>query len=563
MSEAATASWGQAAVSLSDMPLSLDDLEPQAEPEIYCIQRASAWRFTDSNSRSLRLGERLSSVWSARGVGLIAATFAASWTAASLHALAPLLATELLLFSGEDVRVMTRGTQLLAALATWASGLVADSHSSSNDSQPRWRIYWAIGAVVAACSLLALASISLALEADGSSSGKAAISVVFVAVTAVGGALMELSTLTRAVELSQCESLRRRGSVLGAYVVIQCVSAAVANLFCFAVADSTALEAKRSSKVAVSTALFVAGSVAVAPIPIVFRYWRKSLSGQVNSLHVPVLLRIQLLWQVVNQRAALRIVAFQLLFTLTTNLQFRDSTVVVSSWAGASGDSDFLVAVLQSVIAGIALMIWKRTWLNRSWRFLFLLSAFLVVTPQLIVAVFVAGVAGARDRYFYRIGMAVMYIGQGLATLASVMPLIEIVQEGMEGSMVGLAVAIRLIVEVFQATAATGIFRGDHFYNLDKQLASTAPSSGQWKVVGSLVLNFSIIAIGAVAAVIIFLPTQKIETQQLRKHGGYSQRGSLAVFIALLALVAFSVIANALTLVSGLKCSVIASGIIC
>lgn len=563
MSEAATASWGQAPVSLSDMPLSLDDLEPQVEPEIYCIQRASAWRFTDSNSRSLRLGERLSSVWSARGVGLIAATFAASWTAASLHALAPLLATELLLFSEEGVCVMTRGVQLLAALAMWTSGLLADSHSSSNDSQPRWRTHWAIGAVVAACSLLALACISLALETGGSSSGKAAISVVFVAVAAVGGAMMELSTLTRTVELSQCESLRRRGSVLGAYVVIQCVSAAVVNLFCFAVADSTALGANRSSKVAISTALFVAWGVAVAPIPVVFRYWRGSLSGQVNSLHIPVLLRVQLLWQVVNQRAVLRIVAFQLLFTLSAGLQFHDSTIVVSSWAGASSDSDYLVAVAQSAIAGITLLIWKRTWLNRSWRLLFLLSAFLVVAPHLIVALFVAGVAGARDKYFYRIGMAVTYVGQGLAALASVMPLIEIVQEGMEGSMVGLTAVIRLIVEVFQATVATGIFRGDHFYDLNKQLASTAPSSGQWKVVGSLVLNFSIIAIGSTAAVIVFLPAQKTEAQQLRKHGGYSQRGSLAVFIALLVLVAFSVIANALTLVSGLKCSVIASGINC
>lgn len=561
MSEA-TESWGNAGFSLSDVPLSLDDLEPQAEPEIYCIQRASAWRFTDTNSRSLRLGERLASVFSTRGIGLIAATFNATWTAVSHQALTPLVAKELLGFTGEDVRIMTRGVQLLAAVAAGALGLVADSHTSSNNSQPRWRTFWAIGAVVAVCGLIVLASISLALESDSNSSGMAVPAVIFVAVTAIGSTLMELSTLTRTVELSQCESLRRRGSVLGAYLAIQCASAVVANLYCFAVADSTAIGSELSSKAAISTTLFVAAGVAVVPIPLVFRYWRK-LSGQMNNLHIPVLLRVQLLWQIINQRAVLRVMTFLVVFTLAVGIEFRDSVVVVSSWAGAASDSDFLVATLRSIVAGTAVLIWKRTWMNRSWRFLFLIAALLVVVPHLVVTLFVTGVSGARNRYFYRVGMAVTYAGQGLAALASGIPLVEVVQEGMEGSMVGLTVAIRLVVQVFQESTATGIFRGDHFYDLDSQLVSKFPTSGQWKVAGSLVLNFAIIAIGAAVAVIVFLPTQKVETQQLRKHGGYAQRGSLAIFLTLLALAAYSVIANALTLDSGLKCSAIASGIDC
>lgn len=483
-----------------------------------------------------------------------------------MQTLLPLMGKEVLGMSEDSTQVARRGAQLVAALFTMMTGLIADSHPTSNSADKRWRTYWVIGAGTAFCSLLTLAFISLSLESrnsnESTSHGTVAISITIAVVAAMGGALMQTSTLAHTIELSQCDSLRLRGVLQTTYLVIQAASTFVTNFFCFGVVDSTGLGSSVSSNVPISSALFISATVVVALVPIVFCFWRRSrVVEEVTRLHVPVLLRIQLLWQIVNQRAVLRVLSFLFLFTMLVGLEFHDANIVISAWAGANGDSDFIVNVVAAAIAAITLITWERWWMNHSWRFVFLVAAALIIVPQIFVVLLIASVQGARDHSFYRIVMSVTYIGRALAGLAIVIPVTEVVHEGMEGSMVGLIVAVQLIITVFQDTASSGVFRGSHFYG--SEAALSGDFTDEWKVAGTVFFNLAINAAGAVAAVIIFLPTQRLETQQLRKHGGYAHKGSLSIAIVIVVLVVYSITANTMAIYARTRCSVIATGTKC
>lgn len=201
------------------------------------------------------------------------------------------------------------------------------------------------------------------------------------------------------------------------------------------------------------------------------------------------------------------------------------------------------------------MLVWRYLFINRLWPIFFALAPAFQILPNLFVSLMVA-LDVARDRYFYRVFYSLTYVSDGIGLLNTIVPVTEIVQEGSEGALVGLTLTLQRCVNIFVDTNAYGVFQGSNYYDTAAVAADT--SDARWDVLLSLFLNFALNALAWVG--LFFLPSQKLDAQQLRMYGGFTKFGGFGILAFCLVLFIYSFVVTPMALIPSTSCLTIVGG---
>ncbi|CEG42068.1 hypothetical protein F442_10737 [Plasmopara halstedii] len=476
-------------------------------------------------------------------LGLVAATFTSLLSYEGLIALVrPMYNTQLGLTTLEIVAV-ERLIQMPMALS-FVIGLLSDCYPIKG---VRRKGYTIIGCIINAVAVFSIAAISASLNDDSVASNEIVVlTLLLVALASIGCIMTYVCVQTRVMEYSQRESLRDRGAIQVSYLVFRrFVSIFTSVLLYLALGPNSKLG------ISISTAMIILGVISILPLPLIFRYWTE----EVYLLKISVRSRSLILWKIMQQKAVWRILAFICFFTLFLGIEFRDSINVIREWAKANGDNSLLIAVIRDVVMIGVLLLWRYVFLNRLWPVFFALAPAFLILPNLLLSLMVA-LDVARNRYFYRVFNSLTYVADGIGLLAFIVPVTEIVQEGSEGALVGLVFTLQRCVNIFIDTNAEGLFQGSNFFKASEVAADT--SAARWDVLLSLFLSFALNALAW--AGLFFLPSQKLDAQQLRMYGGFTKIAGGAILAVCLVLFTYSFVITLMSLISSTSCLKLVGG---
>jgi hypothetical protein len=481
-------------------------------------------------------------------LGIVAATFSSTFAVECLNsAIQPMLRQHFGL-----TLVQLAASQRITSMPLVLSflfGLLSDCYPIMGF---RRKAYTLLGLVTSVLSIWCLALINAyaeSLEAGTAGTGLAALVIGFAALASTGNNVMYVCIHTRVIELSQREPLGLRGSIQATYLIFRCVVYIITDACVYAVQRTATATSSHQT-----TALVVFGFVIALPMPLIVRFWDEKR----YSLPTTIKTRGQILWKIMQQKAVWSVLAFQCFYTLFNQISFNGPAVIISVWAGASGDNVFVKQVMYYGATIVTILVWRFYFMNRPWRTFYAGSPALLIVPQLIVSVLVSQDI-VRNHVFYRFMGLFSSVSFAIGWLGSIIPLTEIIQEGSEGAMVGLTLSLYFLVGIFVQTNSVGLFEGSNFYDVAGVAADT--SDARMDVLRALLLNYGINALAFFR--LFFLPRQKLDTQQLRSYGGYTKCASGAIVTFASVLFLYSLAITIMTFIPSTSCIRVVGGTGC
>jgi hypothetical protein len=497
---------------------------------------------------SLRRGDVVS-FYSVECAGLVGATFSSVFSIlVLLYLTAPLLASTL---TPQEQLGVSRLTELPFCLA-FLIGLLSDCVPICG---LRRKAYVLIGLALNAVATTVIAVAAKYMEthvARHERTGAVGIIIVMIAVAGFGCMFLNVCVHTRTIELSQREPLATRGHLQASYLIFRRIVSFTTYVYTYFVLGPTPGAPPR---VALSTALYISVAISLAPLPLILRYWTEEF----YSLSDPFLTRAKICWRILQQTAVWRTLLFFSFFVLFLNIRFTTPAATVLAWAGAAKDNALVTRIITEVSMLCGVLLWRYGFLNRPWRSFFALAPLLLIVPSAITSAIVS-YGLVRNRYAYRAIMALTGIADGISIVSNLIPLTEIVQEGSEGALVGIASTMQRLLAIFVTTNAQGIFQAKNFYN-PAHVTRADDSHAHDVVFGTLLFNYALNALSIFG--LLLLPRQKLDAQHMRMYGGFTKVASSALVAGSVLLLLYSVFLNVMTIIPSTSCSRIVGGAGC
>lgn len=478
-------------------------------------------------------------------IGLIAGTATSMFSYQCLLVLiAPMMTKQMDLTTQQTVSV-SRLIELPMALS-FLFGLLSDCYPIMG---LRRKGYMVLGVIINGVSVFVIAALSSYFQSktnEERSVWVVVFAIIMAGLASIGCIITYLCVHTRVIELSQRESLRNRGSIQATYLIFRRFVSLGASMFTYFL-----LGTGTTYNVSLSTAMVLLAIISILPLPLILLYWKE----EVYSLNTSVKVRGQIFWKIMQQKAVWRVMTFSAFYFMFLGIKFTDSTNVVRNWAGAKSDNTLLVKSFSDTTMLCTMLVWRYFFMNRSWPAFYAMAPFFAIIPHLIIATLVCFDV-ERNRYIYRVFYSMTYVADGINLINTIAPLTEIIQEGSEGATVGLSLTLQRCINIFVSTNAVGLWRGDNFYDTVDVAADA--SNARAAVYESLLLNFAINALAFFG--LFFLPSQKLDAQQLRMYGGFTKLASSGILFVCLALFLYGMAINIMTFVPGLSCIRLAGG---
>ncbi|KAG7397259.1 hypothetical protein PHYBOEH_001071 [Phytophthora boehmeriae] len=477
-------------------------------------------------------------------LGLAAATFSSTFSIECIcGVLRPMLSVHFGLTPAE-IAASQRLVQMPLVLSFFF-GLLSDCYPIMG---LRRKGYMLAGLALTVLSVFIIAGLDAYVASlhDNPSGSLAAVVIAFAVLATTGNAISYVCIHTRVIELCQREPIGLRGSIQASYLVFRCIVFIITDACVYAVNSSG-----DASSPPYPTALVVFGIIIALPTPVIVRSWKEKC----YSLSTPMKTRGQILWRVMQQKAVWSILLFMCFFTLFMGITFSGPSSVITKWAGANEDNEFMIQAINYGVIMLTIIFWRYYFMNRPWRLFYAAGPILLIVSELIVA-YCVSMDKLRDRYFYRAMTVFSSISTAIEWLGAMTPLTEITHEGSEGAMVGLMLSLNYLVSIFDQTNSVGIFEGSNFYSTVEVAADT--SEARMDVLEALLLNYGIHALALIG--LVFLPRHKLDTQQLRSYGGYTKGASAVIVTFAVVMFVYSLVIAAMTLIPSTSCFRIAGG---
>ncbi|EGZ29215.1 hypothetical protein PHYSODRAFT_468070 [Phytophthora sojae] len=460
-------------------------------------------------------------------IGLVAATFTSSFVyIGARYGLLPMVSSQLQL-SETQKEAMDRLVEVPAALAFFV-GLYADA-------VPVWgsrrKSYMVLGMLL---SLLCLAVIGLGclFAADIRETIGSSFSYIMMLVmggVSFGSMINFCSVHTAVVTLSQRESLERRGVFQADYLVVRATGQISARLLVYLIQNvievhEIALILLVLMPLSVITIVVVIGGLDEAPA-----YRKESLRCKCESY-----------WKLTKQKAVWRILAIVASFAFFLNFGFPLVTNALQQWTDTTDSASALLSSsLNDLVMILTVLMWRWRLRNMLWKRFFPLAPTMTIAPQFVMGVLVIP-ALYRAPVVYIVLTGVAGVSTGVMALVLLVPVTEIIEEGSEGGVVGLALSFNTIFKVFVSTLLTTIQRASYFPSSDD--ADTDATRYRWSI--AILVAVTCVVNGLAFAVIPLLPLQKLDAQLVRMYGGFTDHAGALTAAAFLTSLAYCVAYN-------------------
>ncbi|TDH69575.1 hypothetical protein CCR75_007644 [Bremia lactucae] len=458
-------------------------------------------------------------------LGLVAATFTSAFIYIGVrYGLLPLISIKLQL-NDDQIEAMDRLVEVPAAMAFFV-GLYADA-------MPLWgsrrKSYMVVGMTF---SLLCLAIIGFGClfaedlqKAIGSSFSY--VMMLLMGGVSFGSMINFCSVHTVVVTLSQRESLERRGVFQADYLVVRAAGQITARLFVFLIQNVV-------RKVEILLLLIVLMSLSVISIVVVITSLDEPLAYLKESLRF----KCESYWKVTKQKAVWKILVFIASFAFFLNFSFPVVSNAFRQWTDTNDSASWLLSTsLNDLFMIVTVLLYRWRYRNMLWRRLFAVAPTMTIIPQGLMAVFAIPNL-CRRSFIYILLNGVTGISYGIMALMVLVPVTEIIEEGSEGGVVGLALSFGTIFKVFASTLLTSIQRISYFPSND--VVDT--THRRWSI--AVLVSITIFAYSLAYVAILILPLQKLDAQLVRMYGGFTDYAGALTAAAFVILLTYCVVYN-------------------
>jgi hypothetical protein len=337
--------------------------------------------------------------------------------------------------------------------------------------------------------------------------------------------LMYIASLSMTVEFAQREPLRERGKLQATYFVLFYVMAAFAQAIstAFVLADD---DGHVRSKISLGWTSCILAIACLVPLPFIVTYLDEPTVDQV-TVHFSVRRRIHELWRFCHQNVSIRVLTFLIVHFFLIGLYNKNGRTAIAKWCHITESKIPAVNAVSTTGYCLSLTFWIAFMVNWSWRRIAGIGTVAFILGYItFTALVVYNVA--RYDWFYILIVAVLDMPTAWIRLYAVVLSTEIAENGREGVTMGLVYASQLMVGVSAHMLSAGLGQWLPFrVTSDDMLADSNDTRHQVFTGSMVVFGINVLAV----FVVLVLPQQKLDAQQMRAFGGYNRYASYGVAI--------------------------------
>uniref|UniRef100_M4BNG1 Uncharacterized protein n=1 Tax=Hyaloperonospora arabidopsidis (strain Emoy2) TaxID=559515 RepID=M4BNG1_HYAAE len=459
--------------------------------------------------------------------GLVAATFTSSFIyIGARYGLLPMVSHQLQL-SGSQTEAMDRLVEVPAALAFFV-GLYADAVPIYGY---RRKSYMVLGMSL---SLVCLAVLGLGclfaerLQTSAIGSSFSYVMMLLMGGVTFGSMINFCAVHTAVVTLSQRESLEERGVFQADYLVVRAAGQISARLLVYVIRHVV-------QSYEISLLLVVLIPLSITTIVVVLTGLHEVPAYRKQSLRC----KCESYWKLTKQKAVWRILIVVASFAFFLNFGFPVVTQALRQWTHTTDrKSALLSSSVSDLVMILTVLVWRWKLRNMLWKRFFALAPTMTILPQVAMAVLIVP-ALCRHPAAYIVLSGLTGAASGVMALLLLAPVTEIIEEGSEGGVVGLALSFNTIFKIFVSTLLTTIERASSFPSSDNDNDTT---SYRWSITILILITW---CVNSFAFIFIFiLPLQKLDAQLVRMYGGFTDNAGALTATAFLTSLAYCVAYN-------------------
>lgn len=395
----------------------------------------------------------------------------------------------------------------------------------------RRKSYMIVGALLSFCTTLGMAIISATINVDelteDERSSYIGYYMALIMGTTFGTMLSKIGTDSRIIELSQREPLTTRGKLQINYLLFRTAVEWVGLWLTYAL---TRYDAENFNYRLVLDSFWmyiILALISLLPVAFVLRNCTEPSVEQAAREALAAVAagddtaaagakteasdRLRAFFRMCQQRAVWQIVLFLCVLLACTRFYFGSANKLFVKLANLDANTTLRDNALKYIATMGAMIWWKVSWSNSSWRRCVCLGIGVTVFLETLRALLMLYVPSTRGQTLYDIIGCMMGFTDGIITIFSFIPATEIAENGSEGATIGMLLSFRSIIAIAMKTMS------------EQWMVDVAPVESKddtGRICMLLLIAYAVHALGCLS--VMLLPRQKLDAQQMRVYGGYS-----------------------------------------
>ncbi|GLD96489.1 hypothetical protein PINS_up024145 [Pythium insidiosum] len=263
---------------------------------------------------------------------------------------------------------------------------------------------------------------------------------------------------------------------------------------------------------------------------------------------------IATLWEALQSRAFYQVIGYNFFSGVFQNMSYVSSYPIQSYWVKATNLNYNISNILAYAVMVFTLIATGKFGLHWNWRWVIATTMLSVVGIDAICSMLVTWDV-VRNQWFWLGVPIVEQVPASMSFIVSTFVVVELAGEGNEGACYGLLTTVTNLSSPFALTITKNIDAQFDVWNDDIQ-ADTTHVRKHVTITILIAYVFKLASLGF----LVWLPQQKRQAQELKRHGGKSKAmGMITVFYCLFALV-WSIMTNLFAIFESTKCLKITGG---
>lgn len=417
----------------------------------------------------------------------------------------------------------------------------------------RRKSYMIAGGLLSFLTTLSMAILSATADVDNMSeqtrTDYIGYFMALIMLTTFGTMLSKIGTDSRIIELSQREPLTTRGKLQINYLLFRTGMEWVSLWVTYALIR---YDPEQSNYRIVLDSFWVYAALALLsllPVPFVLRNCTEPSVQQATAEALAAVAagdetaaagatsdggdRLKTFFRMCQQRAVWQIVLFLCVLLAATRFYFGAATKTFIKLANLDANTTLRDNALKYIANMGALVWWKISWSNASWRRCVCLGIAVTVVLETLRALLMLYVPDIRGQALYDVVGCMMGFTDGIITIFSFVPATEIAENGSEGATIGMLLSFRSIIAIAMRTFS------------EQWMATAAPvrsADNTGRLCLLLLVSYAVHSLGALS--VLLLPRQKLDAQQMRVYGGYSSFMCGVIWVIFLVFFTYAMVVN-------------------
>ncbi|KAJ0398340.1 hypothetical protein P43SY_000785 [Pythium insidiosum] len=481
---------------------------------------------------SLREGLPAVSLGSSRYIGLavnaVVAGFATTFYWAAVR---PLLLHHIAVHHHERVETVDKLLEWPGTFSVFI-GLLSDCFPILG---LRRKSYMILGWVVSCIATLAIAITASISDDSGAFFGY--FYCILIVIAAIAYQVSWIASLAMTVEYAQREHLYERGSLQSSYMLLNYTASSIT----LAIVPQLIIPQDDGT---LTTHLSLPASCIVVAVSalLVIPFLANNLAEERCEPSGKVTLggRVGELWNVLQQKVVYCIFFFLVGAVFLFSAEHEDVAAAMAYWSDVTTPKQRYIPLAMTVPKVISLIVWKVALINYDWRKVGAAGIFFYALCKLALRV-PCVYDGVRADWYYFLWKALGELPQSWFELFVLVLPNEIAEIGREGVTIGLVNSFVMLISIAAGTLWDSL--NDAVGIRIKAEDIAADSSKTRDNVMIAVVVYVVINVLGVATV-WFLPSQKLDAQQLRAFGGYNKNARSVIVLGFVLLLAYDIMSS-------------------